>query len=77
MEDKRVIVANLAATLRQTRACSHITELEYYDMGDIPDRPCDEYVVIRFDNTLAIRQCVTADSGIAIIRDVLRRLGEL
>ncbi len=75
MENKRIIVANLAATMKQTRFGGNITEMEYYDMGEVPDRPCDEYVVVRFTDVPAIRVCVTADSGIGIITDVLKGLG--
>lgn len=77
MEDKAIITTNLAATLRRTREFKELTALSYYGADEIPNAPGEEYVVAAFTDRPSVRICVTADSGIALIRDVLRGLGEL
>lgn len=80
MENKAEITLCLEATLKRTREFSDTLEsLEYYPPYTVNDSSEDEYVVARWknQNRTATRICVTADSGIALIRDVIRGLEEL
>lgn len=79
MENKSIIVADLEATLKQTRAFEDtLDSLEYYGPYTV-NASSEEYVVARWKNKN--QQCkhinVTHDSGMALIRDVLKGLGEL
>lgn len=77
MENKAEITLCLEATLKRTREFSDtLDSLEYYPPYTINDS-AEEYVVARRKERPATRICVTADSGMALIRDVLRGLGEL
>lgn len=79
MENKADITKCLEATLKRTREFSDtLDSLEYYKSYAINDTS-EEFVVARWknQNRTATRICVTFDSGIALIRDVLRGLGEL
>lgn len=78
MENKADITKCLEATLKRTREFYTLDSLEYYPPHTI-NASSEEYVIARWknQNRTATRICVTFDSGIALIRDVLRGLGEL
>lgn len=79
MENKAEITLCLEATLKRTREFSDTLEsLEYYPPYLI-NASSEEYVVARWKdkNQTVTHINVTYDSGIALIRDVLRGLGEL
>jgi hypothetical protein len=67
-ENKEEIVQKLFEVLRITRAGSNLTSMEYKEEG------YDEYVVLTFDNGYSRMVNVSADSGKAMINDVLRYL---
>lgn len=66
MENKKDIVARLSLLLKVTRAGCNIEKLELSED--------EEYVIIKFLNGGTRRVCVEADSGIALIRDVIKDL---
>lgn len=75
MEDKREIVRSLCETLQQTREFrSDLAKMIYLGPNTMTDRPHDEVVLIIRNNEMPKRVNVTGDSGIALIRDVLRGL---
>jgi len=63
---KALFVKNLGRLLAQTKA--DVEECEYREQGG------EEFVVVRFQSGPPINVNVTADSFIAIIRDVCRQL---
>ena len=69
MENKRKIVRALEDLLKQTRAGEDIEflHLRYDENGD-------EWVYVHYKDDYIRKVIVTADSGIALIRDVLRAL---
>ena len=72
-ENKVVVVGNLENLLRSTRAYSNIN-LEY-QTKEVNGHVIYEYVVITFDNIDYEKKVnVTADSGFAIIKDIMRAL---
>lgn len=72
-ESKEEIVRNLEILLRSTRGYYNIN-LEYC-INSVNDRVIYEYVVISYDNRdYEEKVNVTADSGLAIIKDVMRHL---
>lgn len=64
MEDKQKICDLLLPLLKETRAFSDLDDLEY-----IQDQDC---VLLTFANRHVCRVNVAMDSGIAMIRDVIR-----
>lgn len=70
-EDKRAICDALCETLRLTRECSDLDTLAYVHCA-----AGDEYVLTVWgaDKRIKKRVCVTADSGVAMIRDILRHI---
>lgn len=74
MEDKKRIVKMLHNVLLTTRACNDILCMDYWKDGK------EEYVTVLYANDpnglRSCNICVTADSGIAIIKDVLRRVAK-
>ena len=66
MEDKQKICDLLAETMRQTRELNDLNALTYDAMG--------EKVVAKFDHRWTVIN-VAADSGIAMIRDILKAIG--
>jgi len=68
-EDKDRICQLLCATLKATRHCSDLRELRY----EVDDDD-EEYVAAIWESNRKTRVCVSADSGIAMIRDILRAL---
>ena len=71
MEDKRKVVRKLEQLLMSTREYYDLTKLSYEVTED-----GSEYVFVYFEHseTPCYRVNVTADSGIALVRDVLRRI---
>ena len=69
-EDKAKICAQLLKLLRMTRDQEALVELEYRKYDDTYDEVV--HVMYRSGRTQDIN--VTADSGIALIRDVMRDL---
>ena len=65
LENKEYILGHLANALAFTR--TGVDHLEYKG-GE------DEYVIIHFDNGYAQQIDVTGDSGVAMMRDVLKAL---
>ena len=67
-EDKKAICELLCKTLQATRNGADIISIQYtddYTSGE-------EYAVITFKNGYAKQICVTADSGTAMILDIVR-----
>lgn len=63
-EDKRKIVAGIINVLRLTRAGYHIKHFEYSEEKEI--------VTIMFESGNIKKVSIEADSGIAIIYDIVR-----
>ena len=70
MEDKAKICELLCATLQATREHSDLVKLKYEPIEMEVD---SERVLAYYENRL-IKIDVTADSGIAMIRDILRAI---
>lgn len=68
MENYQVICDTLCSTLRLTRQFDDLVKLEHIQDGK------ERYVVARFDGNYTKRIRVTMDSGIAMIKDILRNL---
>ena len=76
-EDKQFICNEFAKTLKHTTAFKHLKRLEYQKL-----HTGDEVVVPIYQNDDAFIWCgdainVTADSGIAVIYDVMKALWKL
>lgn len=70
MENKQKILERLCKTLKETREYRDLKSIKYVTQGS------SEYAVLTFpDETYSV--CITADSGIAVIRDVMRFLEKL
>ena len=67
-ENKPEIVWDLCKLLRKTRHGSDISMMEYVK------EECGEYVLITFDGGFQKKINISADSGIAIIKDVLKNI---
>ena len=75
MENKKDITACLCATLKRTREYNDLTDLIYYAPGEVPNAPDEEYVLAIFQAPRPHKRiCVTADSGAALILDVMKGL---
>lgn len=71
MEDKKEITALLLKTLKATSY--------YYDLEDLVYEMHDDYfetVTAKYRNGVETVVNVSADSGLALIKDVIRRLEE-
>jgi len=68
-EDKKKILYNLLQTLKSTRAGEDIEDIIYYNMVSL-----GEYVDVVYDTGFIRRIDVTADSGIAMIRDICKEV---
>ena len=78
MEDKREICRKLCELLKLTRAGEGLVSIDYEKDGE------EEYAKVCWQNDwqkdhpgykgFFQKICITADSGIAILRDVLRRI---
>lgn len=68
LEDKAKICELLIAALRETRKFSYLQTLEYIQENDM------EFVQGTFANGYTNKLDVTADSGRAMIEDIVRRL---
>ena len=66
MENYQVICTFLCVALRQTRQYEGLESLEHVQKNG------DRYVIVRFANGHTRKIIVTADSGIAMIRDSRR-----
>lgn len=64
MEDKKEIIKNLTALVKQTRAGS---DIEYICLDET-----EEFATINYENGYQTRVCIGGDSGIALIRDITR-----
>lgn len=69
-ENKRAICADLLSLLQKTRAGRDIVDLEYHD-NEFTDNA--HVTIIWADRSTKIID-VTCDSGIAMIRDIIRHL---
>lgn len=65
MENYQAICMCLCVTLRQTRQYSDLESLDHVQKSE------DRYVIARFANGGYRKINVTADSGIAMIKDIL------
>lgn len=72
-EDKARITKALLDLLRLTRAGSDIASCDFFT-DPVGDKSADEYVRISMDDGYEKLVCVTADSGLALIRDVIRAI---
>ena len=68
MENYQVICTLLCVTLRQTRQYDDLQSLRHVEEGS------ERYVIARFVNGSTRKITVTMDSGIAMIKDILRNL---
>lgn len=68
MENHQVICMLLCLTLRETRQYSDLESLDYAKKGE------GRYVIARFVNGGYRKINVTMDSGIAMIKDILKYL---
>ena len=69
MEDKKNICSLLTEVLRKTRAGSDLESIDY-----MVCRSGDEIVTLYFFDADPIDVDVTADSGLAMIEDIIRKL---
>ena len=75
MENKFAICHKLANTLRETRMFEDdLLFLEFHPAGET-EGTTEDHVTAIFENRPCMYINVNADSGIALIRDVLRGLG--
>ncbi len=65
MENKQEILDKLLETLKLTRDQANLYTLSYLEEHD------EEYVVAEYHNNFKKKICVTWDSGLSMIRDVL------
>ena len=68
MENYQVICNWLCRALQRTRQFDELESLEHIQEGK------ERYVVAKFDSYYTKRIRVTMDSGIAMIKDILRNL---
>lgn len=68
MENYQAICTFLCVTLRQTRQYDDLQSLRHVEEGS------ERYVVAEFTNGAIRKITVTADSGIAMIKDILKHL---
>lgn len=68
MENKKLILLHLLATLRRCRNYTDLKSLEYVEDGYM------EFVDIVMESGYTRRVNVTADSGIAMISDIVKVL---
>lgn len=68
-ENKTLIVQSIFNTLKTMRAGQDIASMRYEGSEGY-----EEFVIIEYANGRAQSVCVTADSGIAILRDILKKL---
>ena len=68
MENHQVICTFLCVTLRQPRQYRDLESLDHVQKGE------ERYVIARFVNGGYRKINVTADSGIAMIKDILEHL---
>jgi len=82
-EDKQHICELLLATLQATRNLYDLVNLEYKVIDHFEEalrstatftRSYEEYVVATFSNGHKKTACVTADSGTAMIKDILNQI---
>ena len=74
MENKQEICNLLLKTLKATRYGSDIAEINYYDEGNYDEGNYGEKAIISYSNGYEITANVTADSGIAMIEDIIGTL---
>ena len=68
MENYQAICDKLCSTLRLTRQFDDLESLEHIKEGE------ERYVVASFDGNYTKRIRVTMDSGIAMIKDIVKHL---
>lgn len=68
-EDKQLILSWLLQTLRCTAAAFDLQEIRYVELAN-----GDELAVLIYDNGYRKTINITADSGVAMMRDILRGL---
>lgn len=68
MENYQVICLLFSLALRQTRQYGDLESLDHVQKGE------ERYVIARFVNGGTRKITVTADSGIAMIKDILRNI---
>lgn len=68
MENYQSICNSLCKTLQQTRQYDDLQSLRHVEEGS------ERYVVAEFTNGSIRKITVTADSGIAMIKDILRNI---
>lgn len=70
MENKHEILCALVLTLKKTRAYKHLVDMS------LEETSAGEYVECKFRGMPTFKIDVTADSGIAMIRDIVSKLEE-
>lgn len=73
MENKGEIARRLYATLKETREFEELKDLEY--IKETGKTCYEEYVTATFNNGHTKKINVAHDSGIAMIRDIIKGLG--
>lgn len=77
-EDKAAIVKALLPALQSTRAYEHITALEYVQdwmlFKDGEEHLIGEFAVVKQGDIELFKIDITADSGIAILNDIIKYL---
>lgn len=68
-ENKKKICDLLLPAIQATRNGEDVTALDY-----VKEETGEEFVYIKFKGGFSYRACVTADSGAAMIRDIMREL---
>lgn len=72
-ENKRLITEALSVVLKLTRAGENLTGCDYI-IDPVSEKAAEEYVVLQTEDGYMKRICVTADSGIALIKDVIKAI---
>lgn len=68
-EDKQTIINFLFQTLKQTVAGVDLEAIKYEALAN-----GDEFAIIKYENGYHKSVCISCDSGLALMRDILRAL---
>ena len=74
VENKDIVCMRLTALLQMTRAGEDIKAIRYEKVDDTDGFHCEEYAVIEWENGTKTAVLITADSGKAIVQDVLKAI---
>lgn len=74
LDDKAAICIEMKRILNMTRAGEDIADIHYEKVTDKDGFGCEEYAVITYESGYKQTVIITADSGKAVIEDVLRKI---